>query len=356
LESLFTVTAAEQKLDKNDPFQVIAFEYKTHTRSKVWVDEKALGVLGEELRFYLGRDDSTSAKLFQEGMPLQFDSDEEQIGFVFLMEALRFGSCYDRLLEQKTRSKRGAKETIQFGLMSMFISGKPPQMADNLINCSTPHEIATNFDFPIHESQALDFAKLGGVYKDVDGPLTPFANAISRIMNELGMLLRSRQMNHLGQLALQIYSQTDKSGWSFAKALAKALPITFGDESHGLSFLSKAQRTATVLGERFPQKFQLVNTNRMTALADAELVFSLRKLGVIRLISELEQKIDSENANRIPAGSKEEFSLRVGALDAVHKMTKGQIRNPVASEWIIEKAVNIVSTTCRIHLTETLAY
>ena len=343
--------------DDNSLVSAFRKVYEEQTRSRVWMDEKELKSLGEELRYYLSNKDSEYYKE-KGGMPLQFGSADEEIGFVFLMEALRFGSRYDRVLEDKTRSKRGVRDTIQFGLMAMFISGKPPHLADHLINNSTNHEISVNFDFPIHESQALDFAKLGGVYKDVDGPLAPLATAIGKSMTEMGVLLRSRQMNHLGELVVKLYLQLkDKTATEFAKVIAKTLPTTFGDESNGLPFLSKAQHCVYSLATRFPDRFaDLKGLDDLHAIADAELAFALRKLGVLRVAQDLQEKIDSETHVKLSSGGKEELALRVGALLAVHEMATKSINRVVASQWICDKAINIVHPLFRAHLCETMAY
>ena len=338
--------------DPSDVFYVINYKYQSLSKQKVSIDEKEVNLLREELAYFFKS--LTSKK--KESLPLQFGSLEEEVGFIFLLEALRFGSRFDRLLEERSPGKRNSHEVIQFGLISSFISGKSPQFADFLVNCTTAHQVGTVFEFPVHESQPLEFAKFGGVYKDVEGPLSPFANQIARALNEMGILLRARQMNHLGELVSFIYSKSNNDAWNFANQLAKLLPITFGDEIHEVPFLCKAQRIVGVLVDRFPENFHFKNLNRLTALVDANLIFGLRKLGVLKLSENLEKRIDSENPETLTYGGDVEFALRIAAMHAVHLITQGKYRDDISTDWLIDKSVAIVHQRFRIHQTETLFY
>lgn len=53
--------------------------------------------------------------------PVRFDSTKDEVTFLALYHLLDFGSGYDTLLLQ--RSKRDARETVQFGLLGIVITG-----------------------------------------------------------------------------------------------------------------------------------------------------------------------------------------------------------------------------------------
>lgn len=274
------------------------------------------------------------------------------------MNALRLGSRFDRYLHEQSRNKRDAYDTVEYGILGMFIGGKKPQHADGLVDASTPFGIASHFDFPIHESKNLPFAQMGGVTQDVDGPLLPFAQAVSRCMNEMGTLLRARRLENLGQLALHVYEKENgkKSPQVFAETMARILPVTFGDANNDFAFLCKARRTVHELATRFPETFIFEETSEPIALADANLVFALRILGVLKVSKDFADRLDSEHPNTISFGGRDEFALRMAAVEAVHALTKGQVPDDDASEWLVEKSKLLLHTKLRRHLCETTAY
>ena len=241
------------------------------------------------------------------GMPLNFASPLEEEGFLCLIEALRCGSLFDSTLDAMSKSQT-AHEAVLFGLISMFISGAKPDSAD-FLNSTTAFSVATSLNIPIHESKALSFAKLGGVYEDVDGPLKPFVDLLCKQMHEMGMLLRSRGADRLGQLM-----SPHASAAALVDFLSKCLPFTFKDEAHGLRFNVKANRLAEEVALRWA-RFPVPNV----PLADAELVAACRQAGVICVVSPtLLEKIDS--GQPLISGSVEETALRAACVAAVTEL------------------------------------
>lgn len=323
------------------------FPSHTNKRAKpareIWVDEQEAERLGEEYAIH--------AKLHPAsepiGMPLNFASVEDEIGFVFVNEALRFGSRYDRLLQQHAKRLKNAKDMFQFGLLGSFLSSKSLHLADSMLAiCNDPHAIGTTFDFPVHQNEALDFAKLGGVYREVDGPLHPFAKQIGRVLNEMGILCRSRGVDCVGGLALGLGR---KSLDQFAGELAKVLPLTFGGDSLGPC---KATRLGVLLATRFPGQFPFDLGAGVRPLPDPELVFALRKLGALRLGDELQAKVDQSPEPVLSA--QESDLLRLWAGKAVEQM--GAKRGDWAGDWVVEKAHEVVSLSIRKHLCDSVHF
>ncbi|KAH9251834.1 hypothetical protein BASA81_010277 [Batrachochytrium salamandrivorans] len=282
-------------------------------------------------------------------MPLNFATLEDEVGFVFVNEALRFGSRYDKLLQQHAKRTKSAKDMFQFGLLGSFISAKSLHLADNMLAiCNDPHAIGITFDFPVHQNEALDFAKLGGVYREVDGPLHPFAKQIGRVLNEMGILCRSRGVDCVGGLALGIQPGC-KTLNQFATELAKALPITFGGD--GL-WPCKAIRLGVLLATRFPEQFPFDLSAGVRPLPDPELVFALRKLGALRLGDELQSKVDQ--SPELVLSAQESDLLRLWAGKVVERM--GVSRGDLAGDWVVEKAHQVVSLSIRKHQCESLHF
>lgn len=335
---------------QDEPFSQL---YRSETHRLASVDDIEVGKVGEEVAAYLKSEQGDSAA---PSLPLNFASVQEEIGFIFLEEALRCGCMYDRLLTTQAPGRRASSETVQFGLLSMFISGKPPFKSDHLLELSDAHAVGGAFEFPTHESKALDFAQLGGVYQDVDGPLHPFALIISRQASEMGVLLRSRGMDHLGELALDIFKHADGNLNKFSSELAACLPNTFRDEAKGIKFHTKAQRVASVLMHRFPSHFPFSPEScaNFTGFANAELCLALRNLGVVRLAPQVEQVIDSEQ-QILKYGNDIEVALRVACLEALARMTM-LTRKDQASLFLLDKGKTVAHGNSRLHLCSTMYY
>jgi len=281
----------------------------------------------------------------QHGMPLNFASPLEEEGFLFLIEALRCGALFDSTLDAVSKGKT-AHETVLFGLISMFISGAKPDSAD-FLNSATAFAVATSLNVPIHESKALGFAKLGGVYEDVDGPLKPFVDLLCKQMHEMGMLLRSRGADRLGQLLSR-----HESAAALVDFLSKCLPFTFKDEAHGLRFNVKANKLAEEVALRWA-RFPVPDV----PLADAELVAACRQAGVILVASSsLTQKLDS--GQPLISGSVEETALRAACVAAVAELAALSRTDARAVRAALVSRMELVPASLRVkpHGALTAAY
>jgi hypothetical protein len=265
------------------------------------------------------------------GLPLNFPSEIDELGFTFLLDALNFGTGYEILLRNSKPHKqqqRGIHETIQFGLLSMFISSNanPPYSADALVQ-TTPHSVSVTFDFPIHESQPVSFATFGGVYQDVDGPLRSLAVMFSQVMNELGMTLRARGFPTLGDF-IMAHIPKCKSGKDLVSVLVEAFPVTFGDaymDGTGqlIRFDAKARRTVIHLCQQFPKFIPFsVESVGGGPVVDAKLVAALRRSGMLFVENRLVHVIDVLR-ERLERGGNDELALRLGALKCLEVLVEG---------------------------------
>jgi len=265
---------------------------------------------------------------------------------VFLIHALRFGSSFDPLLQKMNR--RASYETLLFGLISMYISGSKPYSAD-FLNQASPHAVSVSLDIPIHESKALEFAKLGGVYQDVDGPLKPFADSLCKQMHELGMFLRSRGFDHLGELI-----PVNATAQSLVDFLVKNLPLTFKDEAFGFGFNVKAKRLAAEFSQHF-NRFPLPDKS-FALFVDAELVAACRQAGLVRTSQELSLKIASGQA--LIRDSNEEAALRAATQKALTMLVDLSQTDALSVQRFLLDRYHDASLTTRIpiHLCATSAY
>jgi hypothetical protein len=294
-----------------------------------------------------------------QGMPLSFASEQEEAAFVILVQALRCGSGFDAVLAKLARG-RSAHETVLFGLIGMYISNARPYAAEAL-NQASAHALSVALNVPIHESKQLEFAKLGGVYQDVDGPLKPFADLLCRQMHEMGARLRSRGCDTLADLLKPCTSAAD-----VVDMLVIALPLTFADQFRpqpggsggGACFHAKAQRVAAELGARFRT---FPDAHELTAFADAELVAALRYAGVMSVGADLAARI--ARGETLVNGGMDETALRVCAVLAVDALcTLAGVSAQAVQRHVVKAYVEACGSAGvqppppRQHLCQTAAY
>jgi hypothetical protein len=84
-------------------------------------------------------------------MPLLFDSKDQEINFLSILQLLNFGSGYRNELHEKTG--RGSYETICFGLINLHVSSTP--LDAKFMKTITPQMISSYFDLPLKEEKEI---------------------------------------------------------------------------------------------------------------------------------------------------------------------------------------------------------
>ena len=168
---------------------------------------------------------------------------------------------------------------------------------------------------------------MDAVYQDEAGPLQPLAERIKRVFNEVGKVLRARQLESLGQFVIK--SVTHPTFKHSAKALIQSLVDSFqgfrdsvevNGQTH--AFSRKASQAATDLFVRFAaedDRFDFKDMVQIPVSADSKLVYVLRQFGLLQLEDKLREKVDEER-EEVEESSKDEFYLRASAICAAQKL------------------------------------
>jgi len=192
---------------------------------------------------------------FRTCMPLKFPDLKSEITMIALLNLLDFGRSYNKILMDTV--SRNAQDTILFGCMGMHLSGKKLD-ADFLLGM-TVTSVGQFFSIPVTvEEKVMD-----AVYKDSPGPLHPFADSIRKVMNDTGRVLKSLQVECLGEYILKVttsHTKYKKSAVGLVNCLADTFPM-FQDiqrlkdsaklENDELPFVRKAQKLVLSLFSRF---------------------------------------------------------------------------------------------------------
>lgn len=213
---------------------------------------------------------------------------------------------------------------------------------------------------------------MDAVYQDEPGPLEPFAERMKRTFNEVGKVLRARQLESLGHFVMKAVTHANfkQSALALAQSLSEAF-VGFRDavEVNGVTceFSRKACQAATDLFVRFgseDERFRFLDMAEVQPSADSKLVYVLRQLGLLELDEKLRVKVD-EQREELPASSKEEFYLRASALVTTQKLLqrlkeKGHDIDPYQLDAalriaILENNQVLLADVCE-HLTKSYHY
>ncbi|TDH71770.1 hypothetical protein CCR75_003863 [Bremia lactucae] len=266
--------------------------------------------------------------------PLNFSSQQDELNFLTLYGLLNFGSGFRKDLHKF--AKRGAHDTIVFGLIGMYIS-VPKLDAEFMQNLSIDR-VANYFSIPLEMDEEIS----PGIYMAKPGPLKPLAAMILKILNESGQKLMDLKLADFGAFVLaNVTSQNLNNQEENATASGSAVHLvdqlvtTFPgfDDHYDLNgekvyFLKRAQLTVGCIHRRFKTsepKLTFADIHELTALSDNVLPCVLHALGVLEYDEELEAQI---NRGKEDLAKQKECELRAAALvacDQIVAESKGRI-------------------------------
>jgi hypothetical protein len=137
------------------------------------------------------------------GYPLSFPSRFEEVNFIATTQLLNIGSGFREALHSATG--RGAWDTIMFGCIGMYLSGRRLD-ADYFCNI-TLSDIESTFGIPLSVDKEIS----GPIKMSVAGPLKPLAQHIYYALTETGRVLRARGFASLGHMIYNVRSKYGES-------------------------------------------------------------------------------------------------------------------------------------------------
>ncbi len=202
---------------------------------------------------------------------------------------------------------KGAWDTILFGCMGMFLSGRLLN-ADFMVEM-TISDVEQNFGIPL----TVDKPVSGPIKMSVPGPLRPLADKILFLLNDTGRLLRSLDYNSLGHFildrkvprggAVAAAASQDLEPTTCAALVARlttAFPAAFSDVTHytgggadlSVAVCKKVQVLCSYLHHRFNAAdrpyatnfFKFSDVDQLTIFADNVIPCMLRHFGVLKLV------------------------------------------------------------------------
>ncbi|TPX68505.1 hypothetical protein SpCBS45565_g03072 [Spizellomyces sp. 'palustris'] len=225
-------------------------------------------------------------------MPLKFDTLEQELNIIALMDLLTFGSGWRSQLREAVG--RGPYDTIRFGVMSVHISSV--DVSAKFMREITLGEVATLFNIPVtrdvpHETLPLTLTE--------PHPLREFAQKITDVMNETGAILQQKGYRNLAHFLLDVIKPgANGSGSRSVENLVAALTSTLPSmrdmgRCNGLDvyIFRRPQLMALNLYRYFrdadPARFQFSDTSMLTVLADDILPSLWIHLGVLKVSPDL---------------------------------------------------------------------
>ncbi|CEP10752.1 hypothetical protein [Parasitella parasitica] len=229
-------------------------------------------------------------------MPLKFQTVEEELNFITVIDLLNFGSGYRLPLHELTG--RGAFDTIRFGAMSFHIGGKPMD-AETFKNC-TIFDIAETFQIPI--DREVKHEKLDFVTVSEPTALKPFAAGLVAVLNTTGEYLQCHNYKDLAQFIMQHVERNPQNASSLVEHLVRAFPglhdsYIFQRPSEPVYLYKKAQIIVYHLWytfkEQLPHLFDFKDIESLTVFADNVIPTMLAHLGVIQIPEKWQKDIHS---------------------------------------------------------------
>ncbi|EGC29356.1 hypothetical protein DICPUDRAFT_51328 [Dictyostelium purpureum] len=251
--------------------------------------------------------------------PLNFSTPKHEVNFWFILDLINFGSGFRKELHEA--SKRGAYETICYGLFGMYLS-QSGNLSANFLNKLSLNEISSFFSIPIIEEYEMQ----PGIYTCRDTPLKPLALKIQQVLKESSEVMLELGFDSFADFVWKItdpVKTAQKGGClasNFVKELVTKIPA-FNDQvkykDHNVFIFKKAQLLAADLNRRFKDsesaRFNFTDIDQITVFTDNVLPAVLRKFGILKLSKELEEKLD--NGGELLPGN-DEVELRVQAIQA----------------------------------------
>ncbi|KAI8644853.1 hypothetical protein BD408DRAFT_383102 [Parasitella parasitica] len=254
-------------------------------------------------------------------MPLKFETIEDELNFITVIDLLNFGSGYRVPLHEMTG--RGAFDTIRFGAMSFHIGGKPMD-AESFKNC-TIFDIAETFQIPI--DREVKHEKLDFVTVSEPTVLKSFAAGLTDVLNSTGEYLKAHNYKDLAQFIMQHVRQNPQNARSLTEHLIKALPglhdsYKFPGHPEPVYLYKKAQIIVYHLWytfkEQLPDLFNFKDIDSLTVFSDNVIPTMLAHLGVIQIPEEWQRDID----NNIDLSVQAATTLRAAGVTACEDIVK----------------------------------
>jgi hypothetical protein len=227
-------------------------------------------------------------------LPIKFDSMEEELNFVSLIDLLNFGSGYR--LELHELADRGAFDTIRYGVMAMHIGGIP--MDAKTWSEIDIFKVSEIFQFPIDKEvrhETLDFVTL-----TEPTALKPLAVGIASVLNTTGDYLQAHGYKDLAEFILDHARKQPQNATYLTESLVKAFPglhdhYTFQEDT--VYLFKKAQILVYhiwfTLRDQVPDLFEFKDINELTVFADNVIPTMLAHLGILEVSKEWQDMVES---------------------------------------------------------------
>ncbi|KAI8054748.1 hypothetical protein BDF21DRAFT_391229 [Thamnidium elegans] len=252
-------------------------------------------------------------------MPLRFETVNDELNFITLIDLLNFGSGYRLPLHEL--AGRGAFDTIRFGAMSFHIGGKP--MDAETFKKMTVFEVAETFQLPIDREvrhETLDFVTL-----TQPSALRPLADGITWVLNSTGEYLVENGYKDLADFIMKHVKQNPQNANSLVNHFSKHLPglfdkYWFDDEKEPVYLYKKAQIIVYHLWytfrEQLPEFFAFKDINALTVFSDNVIPTLLAHLNIIEMPGSWQEQITTNQDLSI----KQATTLRAAAVVACEEI------------------------------------
>ncbi|KAJ3289352.1 hypothetical protein HK104_007520 [Borealophlyctis nickersoniae] len=253
-------------------------------------------------------------------LPLKFDSLEQEINFVSVVEFLGFGSGWDK--EVFAELERDTQDVILFGVMSMHISSV--DITARFMRRLTITETASFFGIPLfhdtkHSTLPMTISE--------PHPLRAFAQKLTSELNEAGRVLEEGGYRNMAQFVLDDTKVESGAHGPSAERFVGALVTAFAglrdaDRWNNLDvyIFKRAQTMALNLYRKFhstqPTHFNFGDIDSLTVtVGDSGIPSILNKHGIIKISPEMEARMTSGD---VMAKKLERWDLRLRgvAVDA----------------------------------------
>ncbi|KAI9485908.1 MAG: hypothetical protein EXX96DRAFT_471901 [Benjaminiella poitrasii] len=254
-------------------------------------------------------------------MPLKFETVNDELNFVTLIDLINFGSGYRVPLHEL--AGRGAFDTIRFGAMYFHIGGKP--MTAETFKDITILDVAEMFQFPI--DREVRHEKLDFVTMTEPTALKPFAAGLTKVLNTTGDYLVARGYKDLAEFILDHVKKTPQDASSLVDHFVHAFPgladcYQFPEAQDPVYLYKKAQIIVYHLWftfrEQLPDLFDFKDIDTLTIFSDNVIPTMLAHLGIIEMPKEWQQDIE----NHLELSVQTATTLRAAAVVACDEIVK----------------------------------
>ncbi|CAO0801885.1 unnamed protein product [Mucor circinelloides] len=295
------------------------------TSCRSFVEQSPVEISQQGIESFLGKLDKLQYEELSDDvtikMPLKFETVNDELNFITVIDLLNFGSGYRVPLHEL--AGRGAFDTIRFGAMSFHIGGKP--MDAETFKNSTIFEVAEIFQIPI--DREVKHEKLDFVTLTEPTALKPFAAGLTAVLNTTGEYLQAHNYKDLAQFIMEHVKANPQNATSLTEHLIKAFPglhdsYKFPDQSQPVFLYKKAQIIVYHLWytfkEQLPELFDFKDIDTLTVFSDNVIPTMLAHLGVIQVPQEWQQDID----NNIDLSVERATTLRAAGVVACEDIVK----------------------------------